>query len=657
MTTSHPLDPLTAEEISAVRGLVVASAEYDELERGGRFITIELRSPAKAALIDRIDRLERGERPPELPREADVVLLDRADASTHEITIALDGPRLLEWRRLEGVQPLAVVEELAEAEELVKRDPAFQAALAKRGVTDFDAVQIDAWPPGNFGDPSEEDGRLARCVAFIQPRPGDSEWAHPVDGLIALVDLTRLEVLRIDDHGVVSIPAESGNFDVEAAIADAGALRDDIKPLEITQPEGPSFEVDGRVVRWQNWELHVGFTPREGLVLNEVAYRDRGVRRSIIHRASLSEMVVPYGDPGPTHYFKNAFDAGENGVGIAASSLTLGCDCLGEIRYLDATVSNGNGDPVPIPNAICIHEEDVGVLWRHIEWRTGEGEVRRARRLVISSFSAIGNYDYGFFWYLHQDGTIANEVKLTGVLSTGAVAPGETPAHGVLVAPGLNAMVHQHYFNLRLDLDVDGTENSVVEVSTRSTPPGPENPHGNAFEVERRPLSTEREGRRRVDPASARWWEIVNPRRRHRLGAPVGYRLVPGENARPFAQPDSPVMRRAGFIGEHLWVTPYEPRERYAAGEYPNQHPGGAGLPEWTEADRPIADTDLVVWYTFGHHHVPRPEDWPVMPVATIGFQLRPVGFFTRNPALDVPPPVAACHEPRSAEGGVLENE
>ena len=229
-------------------------------------------------------------------------------------------------------------------------------------------------------------------------------------------------MLRIDDHGVVPIPAESGNFDVEAAIADAGALRDDIKPLEIAQPEGPSFEVDGRVVRWQNWELHVGFTPREGLVLNEVAYRDHGVRRSIIHRASLSEMVVPYGDPSPTHYFKNAFDAGENGVGIAASSLTLGCDCLGEIRYLDATVSNGNGEPVPIPNAICIHEEDVGVLWRHIEWRTGEGEVRRARRLVISSFSAIGNYDYGFFWYLQQDGTIANEVKLTGVLSTGAVA-------------------------------------------------------------------------------------------------------------------------------------------------------------------------------------------------------------------------------------------
>ena len=189
-------------------------------------------------------------------------------------------------------------------------------------------------------------------------------------------------------------------------------------------------------------------------------------------------MVVPYGDPSPTHFFKNAFDAGEYGVGIAASSLTLGCDCLGEIRYLDATVANGDGMPVPIPNAICIHEEDAGVLWQHIEWRTGEGEVRRGRRLVISSFSAIGNYDYGFFWYLHQDGSIAYEVKLTGVLSTGAVDPDERPRHGVLVAPGLNAMVHQHYFNVRLDLDVDGPENSVVEISTESTPRGPDNPTG-----------------------------------------------------------------------------------------------------------------------------------------------------------------------------------
>ena len=344
------------------------------------------------------------------------------------------------------------------------------------------------------------------------------------------------------------------------------------------------------MLRWQRWQLHVGFSAREGLVLHRVGYRDGGRLRPILHRASLSEMVVPYGDPSPTHYFKNAFDAGENGVGVSAASLTLGCDCLGEIRYLDATVSDAAGAPVRIPNAICIHEEDNGVLWRHVDWRDGRGEVRRGRRLVVSSFAAIGNYDYGFFWYLHQDGTIAHEIKLTGVLSTGAVAPGERPAHGVLVAPGLNAMVHQHFFNFRLDMEVDGAENAVDEVWTESLPPGDGNPHGNAFAARRRRLATEAEARRRTDAASARWWEVVNPGRRHRLGEPVAYRLVPGENAIPFAQPDAPVRRRAAFIDHHLWVTAYDPGERFAAGDYPNQHAGGSGLPEWTRA-RPRRST------------------------------------------------------------------
>src|SRR5262249_39711421 len=198
----------------------------------------------------------------------------------------------------------------------------------RRGVTDFDLVQIDAWAAGNFGYDDEVGLRLARCVAFLRDRPGDNEWAHPVDGLIALVDLNRLEVLRVDDHGVVPIPAEPGNFDRESV----GPVRTDIAPLEIAQPEGPSFVVEGKVVRGQGWQLHVGSTPREGLVLNQVSYQDGERRRPILYRASLSEMVVPYGDPSPTHYFKNAFDAGENGVGVSTSSLRLGCDCLGEIH-------------------------------------------------------------------------------------------------------------------------------------------------------------------------------------------------------------------------------------------------------------------------------------------------------------------------------------
>jgi primary-amine oxidase len=628
--TTHPLDPLDAVEIAAVAAIVRAyDGDGGALADGHRFVTIALAEPEKAAVLGWADG---GAAP---AREAEVVILDRRAQETVEALVSLDAGAVTAWRRRRDIHPMAVVSELMEAEEAVRLHPDFQAAMARRGVTDFDTVQVDAWPAGHFGPEDETGQRLCRAVAFIRPRPGDSEWAHPVDGVIVLVDLNTLEVLRVEDHGVVPIPPEDGNFDAETA----APLRDDIAPLEITQPDGPGFTLAGRVLTWQRWQVHVGFTPREGLVLNRLSYDDGGRRRPIMHRAALSEMVVPYGDPSPTHYFKNAFDGGENGVGMAASPLTRGCDCLGEIAYLDAVVSDGEGAPVPIPNAVCIHEEDAGVLWRHIEWRDGSGEVRRSRRLVISSFSAIGNYDYGFFWYLYQDGMVELEVKLTGVLSTGAVAPGTDPEHGTLVAPGLNAMVHQHFFNFRLDLDIDGTRNAVDEVWTESLPPGPENPYGNAFRARRRRLATERDAQRTVDNRSARWWEIVNPDVRHRLGAPVGYRLLPGGTAFPFAQPDAPVSKRAGFMRNHLWVTPYRPDERYAAGEYPNLHPGGAGLPEWTSADRPIDGEDVVVWYTFGHHHVPRPEDWPVMPVATAGFLLKPVGFFERNPALDLPPP------------------
>jgi primary-amine oxidase len=626
--SAHPLDPLSGSEITNATAAVRADPRFADLSSDSRFITMELIEPDKAALLSWND----GGPAPE--RRAEIVILDRGSEASVITTVSLDTGSVMTWDTRTDIQPMAVVGELMEAEDLVRDHPEFQAALAKRGITDFSTVQVDAWPAGHFGEAEEDTIRLGRAVAFIRPNPGDSEWAHPVDGLIAIVDLNKREVLRVEDHGVVPIPPESGNFTAEAG----APLRTDIKPIEITQPEGAGFTLKGRVLRWQRWQVHIGFTPREGLVLNQLGYEDDGRLRTILHRASLSEMVVPYGDPSPVHYFKNAFDAGENGVGLAASPLTRGCDCLGEIVYLDADVSDSSGQPVHIPNAICLHEEDHGVLWRHIEWRDGRGEVRRSRRMVISSFSAIGNYDYGFFWYLYQDGTIEFEVKLTGVLSTGGIAPGERPEHGVLVAPGLNAMVHQHFFNMRLDLDIDGTSNAVEEVWTESLPPGEGNPHGNAFRPRRRRLTTELEAQRRTDSASARWWEIVNPSVKHRLGEPIAFRLVPGENAVPFAQPDAPVSRRAAFIRNHLWVTPYEPAERYAAGDYPNMHPGGSGLPEWTAADRSIDDRDIVVWYTFGHHHVPRPEDWPVMPVATFGFKLKPVGFFTRNPALDVPP-------------------
>jgi primary-amine oxidase len=291
-----------------------------------------------------------------------------------------------------------------------------------------------------------------------------------------------------------------------------------------------------------------------------------------------------------------------------------------------------------------MHEEDYGVGWKHTDFRTEKVEVRRSRRLVVSCFATVGNYEYGFFWYLYTDGSIQYEVKLTGVLSTGAIPVGEEPRFGNLVAPGLYGPHHQHFFNVRLDMQVDGERNSVYEVDAAALPPGPDNPYANAWVTNKTLLARESEAQRLIDPFIARSWYIVNRSELNELGQPVGYKLMPGENVLPLQQEGSQAFSRAQFAYKHLWVTAFDDAERYAAGDYPNQHGSPGGLVEYQKADRPLEDTDLVVWYSFGAHHVVRPEDWPVMPVAYVGFHLKPVGFFDGNPALDMPRSTPACH-------------
>jgi primary-amine oxidase len=392
-------------------------------------------------------------------------------------------------------------------------------------------------------------------------------------------------------------------------------------------------------VRWQNWSFVIGFNAREGLILHHLRYRDGGRDRPVLYRASLSEMVVPYGDPAPQQARKNAFDAGEYGLGMCANSLELGCDCLGLIKYFDGHLCTSRGELLTIKNAVCMHEEDYGILWKHTDRRLPDRpEVRRSRRLVISSIATVENYEYGFFWYLYQDGNIQFEIKLTGILSLGALRPGETSPFGAVIAPQLYAPNHQHFFNVRLDLDVDGPTNSVYQVDVVPDEPGPDNPFDNAFRARATLLETEKQARANLNLETARTWRVVNPGSLNANGEPVGYKFMPGDNCVPFASKNAWWRKRAGFVDYHVWVTPHRDGERHAAGDYPNQSRGGDGLPRWTEADRPVAGTDVVLWYTFGHTHLPRPEDYPVMPAAYIGFLLKPNGFFDQNPANDVPP-------------------
>ncbi|HWK22955.1 MAG TPA: primary-amine oxidase [Ureibacillus sp.] len=624
---AHPLAPLTEEEIK--KAVEILKAEKN-IHNQVRFPTVALKEPKKEVVLN----FKEGDA---FDREVFFVLLDNSVPTTYEAVVSLTTSSVVRFEEIPDVQPSIMPEEFLECENLVKNHPDFKAALKKRGIEDSNLIMVDPWSAGYFNIPENEGKRIARAICWEKKFEDDNGYAYPLTGIVVYVDLNKMEVDRVEDYGVREMPTHDGNYYPETS--DSIEFRQDLKPLEIIQPEGPSFTVEGNLIKWQKWSFRYGFTPREGLVLYTITYNDKGVERPILYRGALSEMVVPYADATFAHNSQNAFDAGEYGMGQLANSLELGCDCLGHIHYFDAVLGDSTGKPRTIKNAICLHEEDYGIGWKHTDWRTEHMEVRRSRKLVISFFCTVGNYDYGFYWSFFQDGTIEVEVKLTGMLNTGTFDETGKSKYGSEIAPGLNAVHHQHFFNFRLDTMLDGVKNSVVETEAYAEPEGPENPYSNAFYPVSRTFKTEKEAARILDMKTQRTWKIVNKNSLNFVGQPVGYKIMPGENCLPFAHDSSSVIKRAGFIKNHLHVTQFDENEMYATGKYPNQHKGGDGLTKYIEQDRPIDDEDIVVWYTMGHHHITRPEDWPVMPTAYINFHLKPVGFFDRNPALDVPRP------------------
>lgn len=375
-TVTHPLEPLSPEEIATAVSIVRWERQLSEQVR---FVSVTLHEPPREVVLN----FKPGDA---VKREAFMVLLDKSNGvgATYEAVVDIMAGQVSSWRHVPGVQPSIMLEECFACEQAVKAHPDFQAAWARRGITNLELVCVGPWSAGNFGGEEENRQRILRTTVYMRTNPDDpneNSYAHPVEGLHAIFDLNKMEVIK---------------------------------------------------------------------------------------------------------------------------------------------------------------------------------------------------------------------------------------------------------------------NNTVVEEHTEAVPMGEENPYGNAFYVKTTPLRTESEAQQSIDPLAARTWKIINPNVVNPLtGEPVGYQLMPGNNVLPFADPRSSYLQRAGFTKHNLWVTPYSPAERYPAGDYPNQHPGGAGLPEWTQANRSIENTALVVWYNVGVHHAPRVEDWPVMPVAYAGFMLRPNGFFERNPALDVPPPHA----------------
>ncbi|GAA4198521.1 primary-amine oxidase [Streptosporangium oxazolinicum] len=620
------LRSIRAEEISAVRAILHREGLLTETTHVSY---LGLKEPDKRQALG--------------PRRFRAFLVDLADGRSHDVVACPADDRLESVTELDpatdGQVPVVMLE-FAMVEAIVHADERWQAAMARRGLTDLSVLRVQPLSAGRAMNPGEQGVRLQRCLTFLQKNADDLPWAHPVDGVVAHVDVVGKAVVDVLDDRVLEVPTEDGNFHLAEF---NGTLREGLKPIEITQPHGPSFTIDDDgVLEWLGWKVQVCFDSREGLVLRHLTVGDR----SVVDRASVAEMVVPYADPSPQRWFQTFFDGGEYLLGNFANSLQLGCDCLGEITYLDAVVADNAGNPRVIPQAICVHEEDAGVLWKHTSHFTDSSVVRRNRRLVISFFVTVGNYDYGFYWYLYLDGTIELEVKATGVVFTsGHPNPGGPYAYATEVAPGLGAPHHQHLFSARLEMAVDGPANYVEEAEAAAVPRGPDNPTGTGITQKVTRLRRESDAPRLADGLRGRVWRVGNAEVQNRLGQDVAYVLHPEGLPVLLADPDSDLYGRATFASGHLWVTAYDPAELYPAGDLVNQHPGGAGMPAWIAADRDIDGAPVVVWHTFGMTHFPRPEDWPVMPVDHTGFTLKPSGFFGRNPTLDIPPSAAGhCH-------------
>jgi primary-amine oxidase len=624
-TGVHPLQPLTAIEIRAVIRIVRAHFGAAVL-----FETIELLEP-------KISSLGGGMPNEPASRTARANVFRAEEAGVWRLTVSLDNSMVITESFVPGARPMIQPEQFIAIEQAVVSHPDFIAACRKRGITDMSLVCVDPWSAGNWGRSDEEGLHLAHTFCWLRTRPFDNLYAHPIEGLNGIVDVKTAKLIRVDDYGSdIPIPLQEVNYESRFR----SEFRAPLRPLNVVQPEGPSFVLNGRHLTWDRWSVVIGYNAREGITLHQIKYDGR----PIINRASLVEMVVPYGSPANGHYRKNVFDIGEYGLGKLANSLKLGCDCLGHIAYLDAELNTMSGEVVTIENAICIHEEDNGIIWKHSDFRTEHTEVRRGRKLVISFICTVGNYEYGSYWYLKQDGAIEFEMKATGIVNTVGCLPGKPSKYGTEVSPGVEGQIHQHAFCVRLDMAVDGDLNSVVECNTYAEDDA-DNPYGNAFYMQETLLETERAACRRASPDTQRYWKVINPNKLNHVGRPVGYKLEPMNSLTQFVKPNSPSGVRASFMQNHLWVTAYDAEERYPAGEFMNHSTGAGGLADMVKADRPVANADIVLWHVFGLHHVPRPEDFPVQPVITCGFKLMPAGFFSANPAIDLAPSVNTASE------------
>ncbi|KAI9752270.1 MAG: COPII coat Sec23p-Sfb3p heterodimer component [Chaenotheca gracillima] len=640
----HPLAPLTSSDITTSSQLV-----RDLYPQGTKlqFRTITLSEPAKREAVVYLAAEHSGQKAPVIARRSFVGYYISNTDKFHEAIVNLSSGTVESNVRLgPNTHSSSDGGEIIMVEKIALEDEAVKKEIAKLQLPEGTAVVCDPWIYGSDG--INDDKRQFQCFFYIRDPKNSNEldsnhYALPLD-ISPVVDATTMEVIRIDKlpTGADNTIKETRPYKVQPPneyISEYQELRKDIKPLNVIQPEGVSFKVTetgetGQVIEWQKWSFRVGFNQREGMVLYDIRYDGR----SLFYRLSLSEMNIPYADPRHPFHKKAAFDLGDAGAGVMAGNLKLGCDCLGSIQYLDAVLSNDVGEAVKMENVVCLHEQDAGIGWKHVNYRTGRAAVVRNRELVLQSIITVSNYEYILAFIFNQAGEVTYEVRATGILSTQPIDEGVEVPWGTVVHPGVLAVHHQHIFSLRVDPAIDGHSNRLVYDEAHAMPRDPSfNPHGVGYYVKENVVETS--CALDTDYEQNRTFKIQNASSRNPInGKPVSYKISAPPFQKMLADPDSFHRRRAEFADHSIYVTSYQDGELYAGGQYTNQSRGGTGVKSWADRKDNVLDTDIVVWVQFGINHIPRIEDFPVMPVEIIKVGLKPVNFFDKNPALDVPP-------------------
>ncbi|KAL8745704.1 MAG: hypothetical protein Q9190_002175 [Brigantiaea leucoxantha] len=640
---THPLSPLSSSEIT--RSAELVQALYPP-KTDLHYKAITLEEPEKAQLAPYLEAEHHGFRAPSIDRRAFACYYIRNTDKLHESIVNLTLQRVESTVRLPRSQHgPGDTEEILLVEKIALEDEQVRAELAKLKLPEGTPVISDPWIYGSDG--VDDERRMYQCFLYMRD-PNDpsnldsNHYAFPL-AISPVVDAVELRVIRIDmcptglDHtvhepGPIEIPPPS------EYTSEHQDLRQDLKPLNVIQPEGASFRATqvgetGEVIEWQKWTFRVGFNQREGMVLYDVRYDGR----SVFYRLSLSDMNIPYADPRRPFHKKAAFDLGDTGAGTMANNLKLGCDCLGAIHYLDAVVSTDKGEPWPMENVVCVHEQDAGIGWKHTNYRTGKAAVVRNRELVVQSIITVANYEYVMAFIFNQAGELMYEVRATGIISTQPIDDGIEVPWGTVVHPGVLASHHQHIFSLRVDPAIEGHNNRLVYEEAHAMPRSDFNPHGVGYTVNE--TLVEKSAGLDVDYDVSRTFKIQNASVRNPInGKAVGYKIQMPPFQKLVADQESFHWKRAEFADHNLYVTKYRDGELYAGGKYTNQSRGGDGVRSWAARDEDIVDTDLVLYVQFGLQHSTRIEDFPVMPCEIIKVAFKPSNFFEKNPALDVPP-------------------